>query len=151
MARLDALNESLIVKSKAEPDAVAGRDHVALVGDQRTQQPADGAAELASVLGCHQAGEPVHAQDAAGKALGEVGCWHLGRFLSIAPGFAGFVLDDGALARQLPLGPNPLLASRGFFLVAVFVELAEPGLRAWGVGSVPALGDAYIFLFCHVA
>src|SRR5581483_2176781 len=68
-------------------------DDVPLVGRQGLEQPADGAAEDAAVVGLDDRLQAVDAEHPAADALA---------------GGRGVVLDDGAVAGQVALGPDAL-------------------------------------------
>jgi hypothetical protein len=82
VARLDPFDHAFVPRCRPHPDAVAGGDDVALFRNQRSQQAADGAAELPAVLDLHHALLAVHAQHPAGQALAGIHSRHLGRFLA---------------------------------------------------------------------
>jgi hypothetical protein len=71
---------------------------------------------LLAVVRLHDAGEAMHAQDAAGAADRGIDGGHLGRV------GGGLFLDDGALTRQITLGADALGAGGRLVRAAVFLE-----------------------------
>src|SRR5205814_770301 len=104
---------------RAEPDAVAAGDDVALVGDQALEQPADGAADLSAVLGLDDALKPVDAQHPPREGNRLVHRGHGGGGLAVGGGFGRLVLDDGAVPGEVALGADALAADGGLVLEAV--------------------------------
>src|SRR4051812_44845319 len=113
MARLDPFDQAIEVGitlgvsaagCRAEPDAVAAGDDVALVGGQGAEQAADGAAVMSAIGGLDDGDEPVDAEYPAGQPESRVGRGHVPR-----RGASGFFLNDGPLARQVTLGADALI------------------------------------------
>src|SRR5262249_13540618 len=145
VARLDALDHAFLAGGE-EPDAVAGGDDVALLGGQRPQQAAHGAAGLPPLLPpdhADQALDPQHAP-APGPRRAAVPGGHRGGLLPA--GGAALLLDDRPAARQVALGADALVAGRRLLGEAVFVKAARPLPLPRRLGAVLAQIDPNFLL-----
>src|SRR6266851_4727036 len=93
--RLDSLDESLVVGRGPNPNAIAGRDDVALIGGERAEESTHRTAELAAVVGGHDVEEAVLAEHSTRQTRANVHGRHFRR-ISTVPAFRAFILNNGS-------------------------------------------------------
>ena len=158
MARLDPLDDPLAhavvgVLGRAEHDAVAGGDDVALVGAEGLQQPPRGALVERAVVGLRRRW-PARGRDSTRPRQAD-GLVHV-EMDAQARLVAGVDLGaaDGALAGEIALAADPLALRRGVFLEAVLVELLGPVGRPRARrrdSCASRSSDLLLLLFGHIA
>src|SRR5262249_34812427 len=161
MSRLDALdqafanNPALSWGERAgcgrrgpDPNTVASRDDISLVGGETAKQPADGTAEEPAVIGFHDAEKAVHPHHPARQTSADIDGGHLGRF-GASTGRLTFLLNNRPSARQVAFSSNLLSAGCVMFVRATFLEGPCPVPRPRRLGAVLAQIDANLFLLGH--
>ena len=109
VARLDAFDDAFVRAFGSEPDDVAGRDDMPLIGRQRFEQPPRRALKMIASLIADDAMQTLHAQDAAEPADCAI---DLEKHHRAGLVFDDFGAGDGSLARDIAFAADPF-AVRG--------------------------------------
>ena len=142
MARLDALNEALVVERRPNPDSIPRRDDAAFLGGKAAQQPAQATAELPAIVRLDDALQAVDTQHPAVQTGIAIDRGHLGGvlFAVFTLGFT-FATIAAALATTMSTW-LALLITTGILLILTAV------LAAVGYGLIrkatPPLPDQAI-------